>query len=101
MVTQGKSIPLLLPSCLVHSATREVRLPAATLQMRRPRWKAAMPARGPVAGAAGLCAHTRLTSSPLHVPLYPWLLIKAIPVSQNQKEAPLCYFRLKMESTMS
>lgn len=38
---------------------------------------------------------------PLHFLLYLWLLIKAVPVSPNEKEAHLCYFKPKMEGMIS
>ena len=79
---------LLLLSCpLVHPATREVRLMVFTLWLRRPMLGALYPHR----------PHFK----PLCFLLYLWLLIKAVPVSPNENEAYLCYFRPKMEGMMS
>lgn len=99
MVTQGKRFPCLYPVWStpqpgrggfgLHFKDEETTLEGCNARPRS------------CGRCGGLCAHTRLTSSPLHEPLYPWLLIKAVPVSQNQQETPLCYFRLKMESMIS
>lgn len=79
---------LLLLSCpLVHPAAREVRLVVFTLWLRRP-----------MLGALYLhLPHFK----PLHFLLYLWLLIKTVPVSPNEKEAHLCYFKPKMEGMIS
>ena len=50
---------------------------------------------------AGSFVSTPASLQPLRFLLYLWLLIRAVPVSPNEKEAHLCYFRPKMEGMMS